>query len=82
MISRDGVSCHTLGNGLRIQSPFHVSIMGPPRQLTNRSNTVYDEPGKSTTVVLQSNLHAGVQIENNASALNMHSYFCDISSLT
>lgn len=67
VISRDGVSCHTLGNGLRIQSPSHVSIMGPPRQLTNRSNTVYDEPGKSATAVLHANLHTGVQIENKVS---------------
>lgn len=39
VISRDGVSCHTSGTGLKIQSPSHVSITGPPRQLTNRSNT-------------------------------------------
>lgn len=62
VISRDGVSCHTLGAGLRVQSPSHVSIRGPPRQFTNRSNMARDGPRESTTVVLHANLHAGIAI--------------------
>lgn len=62
VISRDGVSCHTLGAGLRVQSPSHVSIRGPPRQFTNRSNMAHDGPRESTTVVLHANLHAGIAI--------------------
>lgn len=54
VISRDAVGCHMSDTKLRIQSPSHVSISGPPRQLANRSNTqVYAKQcSQSTTVVL------------------------------
>lgn len=62
VISRDGVGCHTSGSGLRIQSSSRVSIKGPPRQLTNRSDTVYDESGSQcmTVGLWLTHTHTGV----------------------
>lgn len=76
VISRDGVGCHTSDTRLKIQSPSYVSISGPPRQLTNRSNTVYTEQ-------CMCEMHTSRHIYPYSATVkeeHVHSYLCDISN--